>query len=361
MICLVFLKSNPIDNNLTLPKMRLQKIHINYFAIFLLIALTVGCSTNELEGSYKYEVSFEEGNPSFGVLKIGYESGIYSGTIKSFEFGGFELEDLVITENELTGTFQMWGTKMYLKGTFKGDHFKGSILTDDGRIPIIATRLRDKYSEIDRSDINYILSENDLQEGELNIDHSGIIEELDEKAFERGGRVYNSNCINCHGNEDTEGSIPLSLKFWSQPFKAGSDPFSMYQTTTRGYGSMPPQLTMTPQEKYDVITYIRENFVRRDNEEEYYKVTSGYLASLPEGTSKGPESVPYHPWSDMDYGNFFINTYELVDEETGIPRYHSPGPSPFPDENYLKNNFAYKGIAIRLDEGKGGVQKEKPG
>ena len=73
----------------------------------------------------------------------------------------------------------------------------------------------------------------------------------------------------------------------------------------------------------------------------------------------GPEVKPYHPWSDMDYGNFFINTYELVDEETGPARYHSPGPPPYPDEDYLANNFAYKGIAVRLDGGDGGVSDGK--
>src|SRR5680860_193451 len=136
--------------------------------------------------------------------------------------------------------------------------------------------------------------------------------EFDGEAFERGERVYNSNCINCHGTPEMEGSIPLSNKFWEQPFKFGNDPFAMYKTITKGSGSMPPQVTLTPQEKYDVILYIRENFVRPDNKGEYYPVSSEYLAQLPEGTTKGPAAKPYHPWSDMDYGNFFINTYESV-------------------------------------------------
>jgi hypothetical protein len=122
---------------------------------------------------------------------------------------------------------------------------------------------------------------------------------------------------------------------------------------------MPPQVTLTPQEKYDVILYIRENFVRPNNKEEYYPVSSEYLAHLPEGTSRGPASKPYHPWSEMDYGNFFMNTYELADAETGPERFHSDGPTPFPDENYLENNFAYKGIAVRLDEGSVGVSDGK--
>ena len=173
----------------------------------------------------------------------------------------------------------------------------------------------------------------------------------------RGGRIYNANCINCHGNQDVEGSIPLSTKFWEDPFEAGSDPFSMYQTLTRGFRSMPPQLTLTPQEKYQVIFYIQQKFIKKANQSEYVQATPGYLAGLPAGSSRGPAAKAYHPWSDMDYGNFLINTYEMVDDETGPPRYHSPRPVPYADEDYTNNNFAYKGIAVRLDEGPGGVSK----
>lgn len=126
-----------------------------------------------------------------------------------------------------------------------------------------------------------------------------------------------------------------------------------------GSGSMPPQPVLTPQEKYDVISYIRQEFIKENKKVELIASTPGYLINLPKGTSRGPETKPYQPWSDMDYGNFFINTYELVDEETGPERYHSPRPIPYPDEDYLKNNFAYKGIAVRLDKGDGGVSKGK--
>ncbi len=324
------------------------------FVIGLTFGLLTGCSSNGIEGSWDYKLYFDE-DPSPGTMRIGYEGGVYSVVLLSFELGKIELNNLKLTGNQLSGNFEKWGMEMQLEGTFKGDQFEGNILVDEEEIPFMATRLIDNYQEIDRSGITYILSDNDLEETELNIDHAGIIEELDEESYERGSRIYNSNCINCHGSEDIEGSIPLSLKFWEQSFKAGKDPFSMYQSITKGFGAMPPQLTLTPQEKYDVITFVREEFVRSMNEDQYYKVTPKYLASLPKGTSRGPESKPYHPWKDQDYGNFFINTYELVDEETGPERYHSPGPTPFPDEDYSKNNFAYKGIAVRLDEGPGGV------
>lgn len=82
-------------------------------------------------------------------------------------------------------------------------------------------------------DVKYILSDHDVKDSESNIDHSGLIDGFNRKGYQRGGRIYNSNCINCHGNKDIEGSIPMSLKFWSQPFKAGFDPFSMYQSILR--------------------------------------------------------------------------------------------------------------------------------
>jgi cytochrome c5/glucose/arabinose dehydrogenase len=209
------------------------------------------------------------------------------------------------------------------------------------------------------NNIVYNLSSKDLPNTEKGLDHEGFIKDFNDKARIRGERVYNATCINCHGNKENEGSIPMSLKFWAEPFKAGGDAYAMYQTVTRGYGSMPPQVALSPQEKYDVIHYIQQEFVSKNKAVTLPKVTPDYLSSLPKGTSRGPASKPYQPWADMDYGNFLINTYELADEKTGLPRYHSPGPSPFRDEDYSKNNFAYKGIAVRLDKGTGGVSKGK--
>ena len=102
---------------------------------------------------------------------------------------------------------------------------------------------------------------NDIKKLEQNIDHAGIIEALDEESLVRGSRIYNNNCINCHGHPDVEGSLPNASKFWEPNWKTKSDPFSMYQTLTQGIGAMPAQLKMTPREKYDVIHYIRNEFV----------------------------------------------------------------------------------------------------
>ena len=204
---------------------------------------------------------------------------------------------------------------------------------------------------------DFILSESELPDYEKNVDHKGLLTALDDRQDESirtGEHIYNNICFNCHGNPEQVGSLPNAFKFWEGKFKVGMDPYSIYQTLTRGYGSMPPQVNLTPVEKYDLINYLRENFLKEKNPEQYFKIDSTYLASLPLGTSKGPAPKEFKPWAEMDYGNFLINTYELVGMNAP-ERERSSGPSPLKDENLGKANFAYKGIAVRVDPGEGGV------
>jgi cytochrome c5 len=204
---------------------------------------------------------------------------------------------------------------------------------------------------------DFILSESELPDYEKNVDHKGLLTALDDRQDESirtGEHIYNNICFNCHGNPEQVGSLPNAFKFWEGKFKVGMDPYSIYQTLTRGYGSMPPQVNLTPVEKYDLINYLRENFLKEKNPDQYFKIDSTYLASLPLGTSKGPAPKEFKPWAEMDYGNFLINTYELVGMNAP-ERERSSGPSPLKDENLSKANFAYKGIAVRVDPGEGGV------
>lgn len=208
----------------------------------------------------------------------------------------------------------------------------------------------------------FILTESDLPDYEKNIDHKGLLTSLGDRhgeSIRTGEHIYNNTCFNCHGNPEQVGSIPNAFKFWEDSFKVGKDPYSIYQTLTKGYGSMPPQVNLTPVEKYDIINYLRETFLKENNPDQYVEVDSAYLASLPNGTTTGPAPKEFKPWAEMDYGNFLINTYEMVGLNAA-PRERSTGPvSPLPDENLVNSNFAYKGIAVRLDQGKGGVAAGK--
>jgi putative heme-binding domain-containing protein len=175
-----------------------------------------------------------------------------------------------------------------------------------------------------------------LPEYERNLDHAKLISGLDKKAFARGEKIYSHLCINCHGTPEQAGSLPTALRFATDKFKNGSDPFGMYQTLTRGFGMMTPQAWMVPKQKYDVIHYIREAYLRKSNPSQYVAVDANYLSRLPKGTEVGPEGTLQEPWVTMDYGPNLIATYEIGNDN---------------------KNFAYKGIAIRLDAGPGGVSR----
>ena len=175
-----------------------------------------------------------------------------------------------------------------------------------------------------------------IPEYESDIDHAAMISELDSRAFKRGQAIYERLCVNCHGTHDKPGSLPTSLRFASGQFRNGSDPHTMYQTLTRGFGMMVAQTWMVPQQKYDVIHYVREAYLKSHNPTQHFPVTDQYLAGLPKGKSRGPEPSLNEPWITMDYGPSLVNTYEIGSDAS---------------------NFAYKGIAVRLDPGPGGISR----
>ena len=114
----------------------------------------------------------------------------------------------------------------------------------------------------------------------------------------------------------------------------------MYRTLTVGFGQMAAQTWMVPQQKYDVIHYIREAYFKRDNSEHYMRDDRGYLDRLPKGTSHGPRPTAIEPWVVMDYGPSLNATFEVSDNGS---------------------NIANKGIAIRLDAGQGGIARGRLG
>ena len=174
---------------------------------------------------------------------------------------------------------------------------------------------------------------------EREIDHAGFIADWSdpEKArgsFERGEKIFSRVCANCHGTLEQPGSLPTAPRFAEGRFKAGSDPYAIYRTLTYGNGMMVPQTWMVPSQKYDVIHYLRETFLKDRNPAWYTAVTPAYLASLPTGTSRGPAASLIEPWRLHDYGPFLAGTFEVGGGG---------------------GNIARKGLAIRLDEGPGGV------
>ena len=208
-----------------------------------------------------------------------------------------------------------------------------------------------------------ILPESALSSYESEIDHARLIQDGKLASYNMGQKVYQQVCHNCHGDINLPGSIPNSLRFAEGQFQHGNDPFTMYQTITRGWRLMAPQNQLSPREKYSVIRYIREHFIEDRNPDQLFAVTDEYLSSLPKGDQIGPEPKKREPWSDMDYGPFLTGTFEIVPEETELYRWpegddiaRSPliGTRGYVAPNA---NIAYKAIAIRLDPGEGGISK----
>jgi len=166
------------------------------------------------------------------------------------------------------------------------------------------------------------------------VSHADLIRGLDAASLKRGEAVYRGLCITCHGDTQQPGTLPTSRVFHRDAFKNGSDPYRMYLTVTKGFGQMPPWPNFSAGEVYDAIHYLRETQVKPRNESQYFAVTPDYLAGLPKedlgGRMMRPPELP--PWRRMDYGPAMFYTLQVA-----------PG------------NIAYKGIAVRLDEGAGGV------
>jgi mono/diheme cytochrome c family protein len=165
-------------------------------------------------------------------------------------------------------------------------------------------------------------------------DHAEIVSKWDVYTLKEGETIYKQLCVVCHGTKEQPGSLPTALRFAEGQFKNGSDPFSMYLTMTKGFGQMVPQPQYTTAQKYAVIHYIRETFLRPHNPSQLKDID---LASLPRGLLKAEAErvdTTLPAYQRMELGNALFWTLEVSPE-----------------------NIAQKGIALRLDDGDGGVTK----
>ena len=199
-----------------------------------------------------------------------------------------------------------------------------------------------------------------LPDYEQQLDHSGLIRSWNRGSFNKGEKIYQRLCANCHGTKSQPGSLPHALRFGSGKFRNGHDPLSIYRTITHGYRTMLPQRRLTPREKYDVIHYIRERFLREADPSQYAEIDKSYLAGLPQGNRRGPAPSRSTPWSEMDYGPFLINTYEIPHAKSK-PRFDEYAEAQRGRRQSAAGdyNFARKGIAIGLTQARGGVARDR--
>ncbi|TWT59167.1 DUF6797 domain-containing protein [Allorhodopirellula solitaria] len=127
-----------------------------------------------------------------------------------------------------------------------------------------------------------------VEDDTANLDHAGILASLRTRDFEAGEKLFQGDCASCHGADGDTPSLATARAFGTQKLKFGSDPYRMFMTLTEGNGLMAPMTYLTPFERYQVVHYIREAFMK-DRNPDYVEIDAEYLASLPQGTEDGQQ------------------------------------------------------------------------
>jgi hypothetical protein len=155
--------------------------------------------------------------------------------------------------------------------------------------------------------------------------------------FNAGKEIYSQACVVCHGDTERAAINDTVRRFHEAPLQNGSSPHDLFQTLTKGYKNMAAQPWMTPEQKYWVIFYIREAFLKTQNPSQYFKVTPAYEAGFFK-TPKGKETIPWR-----------------IDATPPIPKPSIPhsevdqGPVLFGHFSVNANNYVPKGVIIGLD------------
>ncbi len=87
-----------------------------------------------------------------------------------------------------------------------------------------------------------------------------------------GSKLYSANCASCHGDEGL-GNGAAGSKLAVKPrnfvegaasdWKNGSSPITMYHTLEKGLGGMPNFPALNPKQKYAVIHYVHDSYMKK--------------------------------------------------------------------------------------------------
>src|SRR6476661_6417847 len=101
------------------------------------------------------------------------------------------------------------------------------------------------------------------------IDHAKVIRGLNAATFKKGEQIYQKACATCHGVNGSA-SLPQARSFNKDPLRFGNRPYDMWKTISNGAGMMAAQTWLTAEERYYVIQYIRDEFIKPFNKKQYF-------------------------------------------------------------------------------------------
>ncbi|WP_456300526.1 hypothetical protein [Spirosoma telluris] len=144
--------------------------------VFVLAICVAGFVTNPIEGAWEYTIKLDE--ELSGTLKLSRKEAAYTGVLYSFEYGVTPLQQLTVDANTLNGRFTLRKTTYQLTGTFTGDTFAGTVSSATKTFQMTARRPVEPAVAYNPPTVAYILSDNELNKSESNLDHAGLIEEF---------------------------------------------------------------------------------------------------------------------------------------------------------------------------------------
>ncbi len=136
-----------------------------------------------------------------------------------------------------------------------------------------------------------------VEDDTVHLNHANIIRQVEDGKLKRGQQIYEASCIQCHGADGNMPSLATARAFGKQKLKFGADPYSMFKTLSQGNGLMAAASALSPHERYEVVAYIRNRFMKGSNPD-YQAITDEYLHSLPKGSEMGE----FEPAPDREYG-----------------------------------------------------------
>lgn len=136
-----------------------------------------------------------------------------------------------------------------------------------------------------------------VKDDTANLNHAGILRRVQKTNAKGGKQIFEASCVQCHGANGNTPSLATARAFGTQKMKFGADPYSMFKTLSKGNGLMAATTALSPKERYAVIGYIRNRFMK-DSNPDFQPITDQYLKTLPQGTDMGE----FQPDPDRDYG-----------------------------------------------------------
>ena len=120
-------------------------IKLNFLLLIAAGLLWSSCATTNVTseakylGDWEYLVRDTPNGDVTGIITISKESDAFNGIIKS-DMGDTPIDNLVIAEDKLSGTFELQGMTLDIIGDFKGNSFTGAIIVDYNEFPMEMTK-----------------------------------------------------------------------------------------------------------------------------------------------------------------------------------------------------------------------------